>query len=367
MTEVIELAPTTAVNAAPDVMSTLMELNPAIADEILELTHGIERYKNIRLLQPKLFELSLEATDQGSILSRMLDALIRFITRFIRDVYEGTATLSFSLGKLHDRAELINTESRSMRRTNRSNEFKIDTRIHNLCVNYKPINDPQRLLMVLKTNNVLFKSYFKYQNVELPNIIPNIVNINPKRPDSVIALVELLSPVSPMAKASAMNFSGDQTSRASLQLLGNQRLHAMTKNPVGDVVDQLAGQEWLLLPASDDPKPLPPSITYPVFAATIEQSILREIVSATTDLESNFGIVSRNRRSMRVDDLTRYLERLRNSILTKQYDAETEERAQQIIRMLEAYCTWLVNPYLNMMGLYIRNANAVLNVCDANN
>jgi len=367
MSEVIELAPTTAVNAAPDVMSALMELDPAIADEILELTHGIELYKNIRLIQPRLLSLSFESEEQRSLLSRMLDALIRFITRFIRDIYDGTATLSFSLGKLHNRAELINTDSRAARRTNRSDTFKVDTRIHNLCVNYRPINDPQRLLMVLKSNHVIFKNYFKYQNVDLPNVIPSLLGIDPRREESVIQLIELLTPVSPMARAEAMGFSGDQTSRVSVQLLGNQRLHAMAKNPVGDAIEQLAGQEWLLLPSSDDPKPLPLSITYSVFASTIEQSILREIVATTTDLETNFGIVSRNRRSMRVDDLTKYLERLRNNIVATQYDAETEQRARQIIRMLEAYCSWLVNPYLNMMGLYIRNANAALNVCAANN
>lgn len=367
MSEITELAPTTAVNAAPDVMSTLMELNPANADEILELVHGIEHYKNIRLYQPRQFALGLEVEDQTSLLERLVDALIRFITRFIKDVSDGTATLSFSLGKLHNRAELINTESRAARRTNRKEEFTIETRVHNLCINYKPISDPQQLLMLLKANDVVCKNYFKYQNVDMPNAIPKLITLDPLSETSVIAMLEILAPISPMSRATAFGFSGDDTSKASVHLLGNQRLHAMSKNPVGDAVEQLTGQEWLLMPASDNPKPIPQSITYNVFASTIEQSILREIVATTTELEANFGIVSRNRRSMRVDDLTRYLERLRNGIVTRKYEGEALDRAQQMIKMLEAYCTWLVNPYLNMMGLYIRNANAVLNVCAANN
>lgn len=367
MNEIVELAPTTAVNAAPDVMSTLMELNPAIADEILELVHGIEHYKNIRRYKPKEFNLGLEVEDQSSLLDRLVDALIRFITRFLKDIYEGTATLSFALGKVHNRAELINTESRTRRRTNRNDTFKIDTRVHNLCVNYKPISDPQQLLMLLKSNDTLFKNYFKYQNIALPAVIPRLLTVDPNVETSVINLIELLTPVSPLAMGTAFGLSGDSGSKVSIHLLGSQRLHALSKNPVGDAVEQLTGQEWLLLPVSDSPKPIPPSITYNTFASTIEQSILREVVNTTAALEADFGIVSRNRRASAIDDFTRYLERLRNGVLTGKYTGESLERTNQIVRLLEAYATWLVNPYLNMMSLYIRNANAVLNVCAANN
>ncbi len=367
MSEIVELAPTTAVNAAPDVMSTLMELSPEISDEILELVHGIEHYKNIRINKQKLFSLSLESEDQSSLVSRILDALIRFITRFIKDVYEGTATLSFSLGKIHNRAELINTTSRTTRKTNRSDSFIINTRVHNLCINYKPISDPQQLLMQLKSNDLVCRNYFRYQNVHLPEVIPKLLRIDPRSETSVLDLVSILNPISPISVAEAFNFSGDNTSRVSVQLFGNQRLHALSKNPVGDLVERLVGQEWLLLPASDNPRPIPESVKYSVFAASIEQSILREIINTTADLEANFGIVSRNRRATRVDDLTRYLEKLRNGISSGQYTEEVLERTNQIVRLLEAYCTWLVNPYLNMMSLFIRNATAVLNVCESNN
>lgn len=367
MTDEFQLASTTAVNASPDVMSRLMELSPEIADEILELVHGIEHYKNIRRYKPRQLNLGMEVENQENLLERMIDAIIRFLTRFIKDVMDGTATLSFALGKLHNRAELINTESRSRRRSNRTDEFQILTRIHNLCINYRPISDPQNLLMLMKANNVVSKNYFKYQNVDLPNIIPSLITIDPTAETSVIAMIELLSPVSPMNKAKAFGFTGDDSSKASVHLFGNQGLHALCKNPVGDAVDQLAGQEWLLLPASDNPKPAPASITYKVFASTIEQSILREVIATTADIESNFGIVSRNRRSLRIDDLTRYLEKLRNNIIARNYDAQATERAKQLVRLLEAYCTWLINPYLNMMHLYLRNTTAVLNVCEANN
>lgn len=368
MSEIITPAPTTAVNAAPDVMSALMELSPEISDEILELVHGIEHYKNIRsVTAPRQFSLSLENVDDPSWLSRAIDALIRFLTRFINDVVEGTATMSFALGKVANRAELINTESRTTRRTNRKESFTIETRVHNLCLNYRPVSDPQQLLMVIRSNDQVIKQYFRYQNVDLPETITNIIRIDPNSETAVLDLIDILTPVSPMARATQMQFMGSEGSLVSPQLLGNQRLHAMSKNPHGDTVEQLAGQEWLLMPASDNPRPIPPSITYNTFASTTEQSILRTILATTHDLESNFGIVSRNRRASRVEYLAKYLEKIRNLSIGSKLTPEAIARSQQIIRLLEAYCAWMVNPYLNMMGLYVRNSNAILNVCAANN
>lgn len=368
MNENITPAPTTAVNASPDVMSALMELSPEIADEILAMVHGIEHYKNIRsIVAPRQFSLSLESEDQANLLSRLVDALIRFLTRLMTDIANGTATMSFALGKVGNRAELINTESRAMRRTNRKDTFTIDTRIHNLCLNYRPVSDPQQLLMIIRNNDNVIKQYFRYQNIDLPDTIPRIIRIDPITETAVIDLIQILTPVSPIARATQMQFTGDESALVSPQLLGNQRLHAMSKNPHASAVEQLAGQEWLLMPSSDNPRPLPVSITYNTFASTIEQSILRAVISTTHDLEANFGIVSRNRRASRVGDLTRYLERIRNNVITRKLDGESLVRAKQIIQLLEAYCSWMVNPYLNMMGLYVRNSNAVLNVCAANN
>lgn len=367
MSNSFELAPTVAINDGPDVMSALMELSPEIADEIMELTLGIERYKNVRIRRERLLSLSLESENQATVLSRFIDSLIRFINKFIKDIVEGSATLGFSLSRIHNRAELINTESRSRARSTRNEEFKISTRIHNLCVNYRPVSDPQQLLMLLKSSDQIFKGYFKYQNSELPAIIPAIISLRPGDETSVIKLMDLLHSVSPVNKAKELNFNGDDSIKSSPHLFGNQRLHVINKNPNGNLLEQLTGQEWFIQVSSDNPKPLPSSITYKVFAHTLEQSILRQITSTVVDLESNFNLVSRNRRSSRVADLTKYLDYIRNNVINGTYNDDTLERANQMILLIESYSNWLINPYLNLMGLYIRNANAILNVCEANN
>lgn len=326
-----------------------------------------DTYENIRLVRNRGFVLSLEQQDQAGIASRVLDALIRFIKRFISDINSGAAGLSITLGRLHSRALKLDTESRTSSRTNKSGEFDITTRVQNLCINYRPVSDPQQLLLVTKTNDAIIKGYYRYQNVELPQAIPSLVTIDPRSKESVISVVELLAPLAPVNKARSLNFQGDNSSSYSPGLFGNLRLVTTSKNSTGDVVENIAGQEWLLLPMSDNPKPTPFKINYKVFAKTIERSILRQVTSTITDIEANFGIVSRNRRATRVDDLIRYLERLRNGIVTGQYDDEALDRANQIILMLDAYVHWMANPYYDLLNLYTRNTMALLNVCEANN
>lgn len=327
----------------------------------------IKEHGNIRLPSTRGFELGLEAEDPSNFLSKLIDSLIRFLKRFAADLFDGSAGMSMTLGRIHHRAEQINTESRARGRTNRGETFNIETRIKNLCINYKAISDPQQLLLLTKSTDPLFKAYFRYQNHELPAVIPSLVTVDPRDPESVIKVVELLSPISPIAKAAAMGMQGDNAGRSSVPLLGNQRLHATSKHSVGDAVEQLSGQEWLLTAVNDNPKPLPRSIEFSVFASTIEQSMLRQVIATVSDIEANFSIMSRNRRGIRIDDLLRYLERIRNAINTGQYDAESMTRANQIVNMLNAYNHWLVSPYLDLMSLYIGNSTALLNVCDANN
>lgn len=368
MNEVIEdIHPTTAVNGSPEVMGELLELDPKIADEIMYLVAGVENYRNIRLPKGKLFELSLEAEPDSNVVARLIDYLIRFIKRFLKDVSDGGAILGLNLGKVVNRAELINTASRTRSKTNRAETFDITTRVANLSINYRPISDPQQLLMLLKSTDQLFKAYFRYQAIDLPNVIPFLATIRPEDPESLFNLTELLRNVSPMTKGQSLGMTATESGMVSSHLLGNQRLHVINKYATGDAVEQLVGQEFLILPSSDNPRPQPASITYSVFGSTIEQSILRQVIATGRDLESSFGIITRNRRATRVDDLTRYLDSIRNRINSGQLDPESLERANQIVRLLEVYATWLINPYLNLMALYIRNMSAILNVCDANN
>lgn len=363
-----EPLPTTDVSGSPSTLSDLLELDPTLAAEIMYLVDGIEHYHNLRINKPRQLALSLESEDANNSVAKILDVLIKYIARFIKELGDGTAALSFNLGRISNRAEGINTDSRTQHRHNRKDEFVVDTRIANLSIMYRPVVEPQQLLVWLKQNDDIFRNYFSYQNNTVTNVIPHVVLIDPKESESIAKLVDLLIPVSPVYninKLSRSTSSNDTT--VSTQLLGNQKLTILSKNPTGDEVERLLGQEILILPAFDEPKELPSSITYKTFAKTIEQSILRQVINTVNHLESNFGMVSRNRRGQRVDSLIRYLEHLRSKVNTGEYDQEALERAQVIIKLIETYINWFSNPYLGMMALAIRNMTAVLNVCELNN
>lgn len=364
--DIVADVPLVAANAQADVISELMELDPELARKIVQEVAGLEYYHNPRHATPKTFSLGLEAEDH-SVLMRILESLIKFIGRMIEDVTTGTTAISLNLHKIQTRAEEISTASRAARRTNKGNKIKIETRIQNLCINFKPIKDPQSLLMYLKSVDATIRKYFKYQDEELLKVIPTVTQLNATNPLHLDTLVNVLKNVSPSAFAMGAGFAHQGSRYAGPHLLGNQQLMVITKYPQGDAVERLAGEEFILQPSDMEPKPLPEFLEFDLFPPTTEQSILRQIIATTHDLGHRIGVMARMRRNRRVTDLSNYLERIRNEIAAGQLTSEQLQTAGAFIQLLEAFDNWLVNPYLNLLALSCRNMSAVLNVCEANN
>lgn len=362
-----EALPTTAVNASPSVLSDLLESDDLLANEILSLIGGLEHYTNHRHHTSKNFSLSLEDANEPGLLSKIIDGIIRFLVRMAKDIENGTVGISLTLGRLLDRAETINTSSRSVRRTNKSTKFDITTRIQNLSVNYRVVNDPQRLLMYLKSVDQIVRKFYQYQNDSLVNVIPGLTTIRPSDVDSVERMVSLLEPVSPVSFAKTSGFSDRGFRKDGPHLLGNQQLIVIDKNVSSEGIERLVGQEFVLQPSDDEPKGPPAKITFDSFARTTEQSILRQVIATLTDLNAKISVLSRNRRTSRVESLVSYLERLRREVDNQVYQGDSLDRANKIIQLVETYNNWLVNPYLGLLALTCRNMSAILNVCDANN
>lgn len=360
--------PVVAVNAGPSVLSDLLEADETLAQDILYLVGGIEHYRNFKHVTPRQFSLSLEdGGKDSSYLVTLLDTLIRFLIRMVEDIGNGSTGISLTLHKIINRAEAINTDSRSVRRVNKQTEFKIDTRVQNLCVNFKPINDPQKIMMYLKSADTVMRKYYKFQDEELLKVVPTITTLRPGTTASLDQLVSILSNVSPMSFASLAGFSSGEFRRSGPHLLGNQQLSVINKNPTGSLIEQLTGQEFLLQLSDAEPKPPPEFIMFDTFARTIEQSILRQVISTATDLANRISVMSRLRRTGRINDLVKYLDNLRRDISTGQYEGEALQNAVTFVMLLEAFNNWLVNPYLSLLALLSRNMSAILNVCEANN
>lgn len=364
--DIVADVPLVAANAQADVISELMELDPELARQIVQEVAGLEYYHNPRHVTPKTFSLGLEAEDHGTLM-RLLESLIKFLARMLEDMTVGTTAISLNLHKLQTRAEEINTKSRTARRANKSSKIRIETRIQNLCINFKPIKDPQSLLMYLKSVDTIVRKYFKYQDEELLKVIPTITQLNATNPLHLDTLINVLKNVSPTAFAMGAGFAHQGSRYAGPHLLGNQQLMVITKYPQGDAVEQLAGEEFILQPSDLEPKPLPEFLEFDMFPPTTEQSILRQVIATTQDLGRRIGVMARMRRNRRVTDLSNFLERIRNELAAGQLTTDQIQTASAFIQLLEAFDNWLVNPYLNLLALSCRNMSAVLNVCEANN
>lgn len=369
MTEEIKdpIHPVEAINAGPQVLSDLLESDDLLAAEILTLIGSTEHYRNDRLRTRRQFSLGLEDNAEMGFFMKLLDGLIKFLVRMGDDLLNGALGINLNLNKIINRAEQINTASRSNRRVNKTGTFKIDTRIQNLSINYRPINDPQRLMMYLKSVDGLMRRYFKYQDEQLLTIIPGIMSLRPDTPDAVETLTNLLNNVSPVNFAKASGFNEGEYRMTGPHMLGNQQLTVINKNPTGDATERLIGQEFLLQPSDSEPKVPPEYIEYDVFAKTIEQSILRQVILTATELVNRTGMYARNRRRGRSNDLVKYLDQIRKDVASGKYQDADLTTASTFILLLEAFNNWLVNPYLSLLALMCRNMSAVLNMCEANN
>lgn len=369
MTEDIEYQehPTTGVQANPKVLSDLLEADDLLAAEILTLIGSVEHYRNDRHRSTKQFALGLEADEDQNLFMRMLETLIRFLSRMIEDIANGTAGISLNMTKIVNRAEQINTESRANHRVNKDGKFKIETRLQNLSINFRIINDPQRLMMYLKSVDQMVRKYYRYQDEELLKVIPAIMTIRPTDSGALDTLVNLLNNVSPVGFALANGFNDQGSRLMGPHMLGNQQLIVLNKNPGGEPFEQLIGQEFLLQPSDAEPKSPPEFVEFDVFARSIEQSILRQVIATATDLANRIGVMARSRRATRVGDLIKYLDAIRRELANGTYKDADLQTATNYILLLEAFNNWLVNPYLSLLALMSRNMSAILNVCDANN
>lgn len=345
----------------------LLSEDDLLSAGIISNVGSVELYHNPKHVTPRLFQLSLEDnSDSENMFSKLLDALIQFLIRMIDDISSGAMGISVSLNRLVNRSEALMTSSRTSRRANKSDKFKVDTRIQNLCINYKPVNDPHRILMYLKSVDALVRKYFKFQDEEMLRAIPAIMTLRPSNVGAVDQLVNILKNTCPVSFADAAGFSGDTYRKVGPHMLGNQQLVVLNKNPDGDAVEQLLGQEFILQPSDSEPKVPPQFIEYDTFASTIEQGIIRQVIGTATDLSNRIGMLARARRASRTQDLVKYLQVIHNDLTRGEYDGVNLESATQFIKLVEAYNNWLVNPYLNLLALMVRNMSAVLNVCEAN-
>lgn len=348
--------------ANTQLLSNLIESDDELAKDISYLMGGVECYKDINQRTSFPFSYSNEAIafDSGKVLARV----IAYLRNMIKDLFNGSLAGSLAIESLISRAERILLDGRTVRRNHTNREFIIDTRIANLSVNYKPISDSQQLLIQLKTFNEVAKSIYNYLTYSVFIGFDSLIKFDPFT-DDIDLLAATLQTSSPAVLANDVRFNNKGFSINSPQLLGCQQIVIANRNPDGAALEQILSCALSLQPSSKDPYDLPELIRYDKFSLSLEQSLVREVISAATLLSSYNTINRRATRRNRLELINTRLTEISHKV-TDDLDPATTATLRNYIRILETYTGWISSPFVGLMALAQRNLTAVLNVCEGN-
>lgn len=344
-------------------LSERMESDKHLEEEIIYLSGGVESYRNLN--QKTRFPLSVSTEEAKFDLGAIIERILRFLNNMVKDVLDGSTAAAMGIENIIDRAEEVLLDGRSQRRNHQLHEFIIDTRVQNLCVKYKPISDPQFLLIQLKTLSSVVSAVYAYLNHSVYGCFEEVIKFDPFA-DDIEELALKMLPCSPASMAGNPKFANQGMAIYSPQLLGNQQIVIDNKRPDSSPLDQILACCMSIQPAEREPRAAPPEIKYTKFGLSLEQSLVREVIGIATKLSDVNTI---NRRTVRRNRLTLITERL-NYLNKRITDITLDEpsivHVRNYIRVLEVYSGWIASPYVGLIALTHRNLTAILNVCEGN-
>ncbi|AEH03525.1 internal head protein [Pseudomonas phage PhiPA3] len=353
-------------NVTAEKLSELMETSPEIAAKIIELMGSNEAYAEYKHALRQTLSLDVSTEDFKEEFAKLLDRILAFLKAMAKDLFDGTAGMALTMERIMLRADRLQTDARSVARRDKATTFKINTRIQNLCVRYRPITEVQGLFSALRNLDIVARTYYEFQNSQMLSAslrIPNVIN-NEGELANVIETIMSVNPVGMAANNQLFRHSGYR--HESIHLLGNRQLVVVDKRPDGGQVDRLLGIEVKLDDSERDPLPLPEEITFQRFSTSIEVSLLRQVVKTAEMLNRANNLSTRHRRRDRINQLTAIVNKVRDNLQTDQLRDVSEDSYRLFVRVIEAYIDWLANPYLGFMALCARDLTAILNVCEAN-
>lgn len=345
------------------VLSELMENDPEMAKEIVYLMGGVESFRNVN--RSTRFPLSISVEEGNYNIKAVIEKIIGYLVSLLEDIFSGSTAGALAVEGVVSRAENTLLNSRTARRNHQKNEFIIDTRIQNLSVRYRPISDPQQLLIQLRILNGVVKAVFTYLTHSVFSGFNDLIAFDPTR-DNLDDLANKLVSSAPSVLKGDSKFINNGFTINSPQLLGNQQIVINNRRPDAHALESILACNMALQTAEEQPREIADNIEYRKFGVSLEQSIIREVIDIATTL-SNYNTL--NRRTIRRNRLKLITQRLNNLNTTVDSGEATEETILNIrnyIRVLEVYSGWVSSPYVGLIALVHRNLTAVLNVCEGN-
>lgn len=347
---------------SPALLSALLEDNPSLAQWVMQIDGGMEDYKSATLPTRRL---SLGNEDLKETVSDLLAKFIRLMENIIQDLFNGTLAATLVYEKILNRAEDALVDARTNARKTHGNTMRMDTRIQNLCVNYRPVTDVASLVSHQRNLQQVAKLFFEYQNGSALSPLANIRS-TPVTPEGFTQLLNAISYASPMQLVQGNVFNTNGYSHQTVHLLGNHKLVIMNRYPEGDAKQQLTHIEFRLQTSDPEPRELPEFIDFQRFAKPTEFSLIKQVIQFAEMVVANNTVSLRFRRQNRLQAMLTFVKEIKHGLDTGQLDENAVALRQGFIDLLGAYKNWLTDPYLNFMAYCSRDLNAILNVCEAN-
>lgn len=344
-------------------LSNLIESDDDLAKEISYLMGGVESYhdRNSRTRLP--FVIARE--DFSDEIRSIIDRILKYLSNLVKDIFDGSAAGALALEGVITRAERILTDGRSIRRNHTKSNFTVDTRIANLCVKYRPIVDPQQLLIQLKILNTTLRTVFTYLTHSVFIGYDSLIRFDPLV-GNIDELAAGLVSSSPAVLGGDARFTNTGFRINSPQLLGCQQVVITNMKPDSAPLEQILGCYMSLMTAEKEVRPVPESIKYDKFGLSLEQSLAREVTSIATSVASFNTLNKRSQRRNRLALINSRMTDLVKQLDNGEYNEEQMMTVRNYIRVLEAYSGWIGSPYVGLIALVHRNLTAILNVCEGN-
>lgn len=344
-------------------LSNLSEESDLLSQEISYLMGGVESYRDIN--RRSNVEIAISKEDYSFNLRALIDRILRYLTNLAQDIFDGSAAGALAIEATISRAERMLTNSRTQRRNHQKTTFLIGTRIANLSVRYKPIEDPQFLLSQLKILGTTLRSVLTYLTQSVFNGFQDLIGFDPLTGD-IDQLARKLQSSAPSVLGGDNRFVNKGYAIYSPQLLGCQQVVIANARPDGAALEQILGCQMTIENAAKDPLTLPQAIAYSKFGITLEQSLIREVVEVANILSSTNTLSRRSLRRSRLKLINDRLATLGKQLNDTEIDEGTQVQIRNYIRILEVYSGWMSSPFVGIIALTHRNLSAILNVCEAN-
>jgi hypothetical protein len=345
-----------------DLAALIASADPEETNELIDLVGGLEMFQEYRAFTDEpLWDISQE--DYREKLAALLERIIAFIKRWIREITSADLRMSVSTMYYQTLVDNVRVEARSRVNKKQGASFTIESRVPNLCVNYRPLKDSVAILNALTSLEKIVGLYFR---TYVPKVLDNARGIITAAAtlSQTASVAQLMSHVAPTNTFTGDVFRTVGTHTESLHMMGNHKLVITNNAGMGDQVDQLTGIRIKLDQSQLTPPPQPAVIDIPYFDVSTVNTITGKLDTILNHLAySNTGRY-RSMRRHALTDLATTLERAKNNLVND--PRVDEDRVKEITSLLETFIAWIADPYVGFYAYILRDVRAVINVCAAN-